>query len=707
MTEPLSARAFAVHRAGDLPRAEGLYRQALAAEPDDFNSLQLLGTLLLGTGRVGEAVVLLERAVALLEGRNGPSAPHAALFNNLGNALLAAGRAAEAVAAYGRGVDLDPGVAALHANLTVVLLAQTDPAAAAGTFAALVRLAAAAEAERLCALAAGIAPGVASDWMPGAAHHRLAVACLPAELAETAAGTFARVAAMVLTEADAHCALGRLHTQRHEAAAAEAEYRAALALQPDHANALARLALTLIDAARTPEAVEACGRLLALQPGHAVGLCTLGAAHAQLGNTAAAVDAYVRCVTQNPDFPTAHFELGVLFSRQGLFADAAACLERATALQPDFAPALAELGNVMVWLDQPDRARANFLAAQALQPLATWPAAGGQAEFAVLVLLAPVVGNTPIEYLLGKAPYDAHFLRLLSGSVPDPDLLRRHGDVVVNMISDVDRGGATLPEAALLVDRLGKPVVNHPARILATDRAGIARALTGIPHCRVPRTERFTGADLLSPAGAARLAAFPRPLLLRLAGSHGGDEFDRVAGAVELAAIVARRPSADFYVSEYVDTRSDDGYFRKYRLFFVDGEVLPYHLAIASDWKVHHFRTDMERHPWMQQEEEAFLRDPGRVFDARRMAALRAIQAAVGLEFCGIDCALDRAGDVVVFEANATMLVHGDNRALPYKDPAVARVKRAFDAMLGRMARGGAGGAIHPPSTSALRDTAS
>ena len=68
------------------------------------------------------------------------------------------------------------------------------------------------------------------------------------------------------------------------------------------------------------------------------------------------------------------------------------------------------------------------------------------------------------------------------------------------------------------------------------------------------------------------------------------------------------------------------------------------------------------------------------------MAALAEIRRIVGLEFFGIDCAVDGGGRVVVFEVNATMLIHGHNRALPYKDPHVARIKQAFDALLARTA---------------------
>ncbi|HLN25563.1 MAG TPA: hypothetical protein VK558_16435, partial [Patescibacteria group bacterium] len=86
-----------------------------------------------------------------------------------------------------------------------------------------------------------------------------------------------------------------------------------------------------------------------------------------------------------------------------------------------------------------------------------------------------------------------------------------------------------------------------------------------------------------------------------------------------------------------------------------------------------------------------FLRDPASVFSPANFATLRAIQAAVGLEHFGIDCSLDRNGELVVFEANASMLVHGDNTDFPYKDPYVAIIKAAFDRMLNTTARAAAG----------------
>jgi len=122
--------------------------------------------------------------------------------------------------------------------------------------------------------------------------------------------------------------------------------------------------------------------------------------------------------------------------------------------------------------------------------------------------------------------------------------------------------------------------------------------------------------------------------------------------------------------------------------FVLMGHDGPGHLAIADVWKVHHDSTDMADCPWMQREEEAFLNDPASVFGPSHDRLLREIRARIGLDYFGIDCGLDASGNLVVFEVNASMLVHDQNREFPYKAPFVGRIKSAFDGMLRRFASG-------------------
>jgi glutathione synthase/RimK-type ligase-like ATP-grasp enzyme len=290
--------------------------------------------------------------------------------------------------------------------------------------------------------------------------------------------------------------------------------------------------------------------------------------------------------------------------------------------------------------------------------------------------------------LAGKAAYDRHFHCVIPGTPDDTDLLRGKADIVFNMICNPDDGEDVLRQALDLVERLGRPTINHPRLIMLTNRESVARRFADIAHCVIPRTVRVAGAVLAEAASKEAFEGFRPPFLVRIAGPHGGDDFEKFESWSDIAAFVAKSPDANYYLIEYLDYQSDDGFFRKYRVIFIDGEILPYHLAIHDDWKVHHFRTDMANHAWMRQEEERFLKSLGSVFNAAQQDALRAMASATDLDYGGIDCGLDRDGRIVVFEANASMLVHDEaGEVFAYKNQYVARIKNAFDTMLSRRYR--------------------
>jgi glutathione synthase/RimK-type ligase-like ATP-grasp enzyme len=270
----------------------------------------------------------------------------------------------------------------------------------------------------------------------------------------------------------------------------------------------------------------------------------------------------------------------------------------------------------------------------------------------------------------------------------DAESLKKDVDVVVNLVSDADQAEDILPIVIDLVGRIGKPLVNDPRKIQTTTRDAVAGLLRDIPGCSIPMAlRRKAGADC-SAAALQAVLPFSSSVLARPVGTHGGDDFEKVEDTDALSDFLAQRPDHDHYLIQYIDYRSTDGHFRKYRFIFVNGQILPYHLAIGNEWKVHHVSTDMANQKWMQQEEEAFLNDPASVFNPAQYEVLREIQQRIGLEYFGIDCGLDSTGNIVVFEVNASMLVHEHNEDFPYKAPAVQRIKTAFDAMLRKMAIG-------------------
>ena len=541
---------------------------------------------------------------------------------------------------------------------------------------------------------------------------------------QEALGTLQKLTQLVPRDADALNDLGVVLQALQRPVEAEASFRKAIASDANFAQSYANLGMLLDNVGRQDEAVTLLRQALKLNPGAAGTHNNLGSALQSLGRFKEAepcfrqalalhpnyLEAWLnlgavlmsleqfgeaeQCVRQalrvQPDSALALYRLGELLIRLSrVDAETIACLERAIALDPSHVDARIALGNALMRAGQNDKAQAMFREAQALRPLITWPANTGKADFSALFLDAAGPGSTPVNYLAGRASYDRHFYAVTAGVEPDWALLRSKADVVFNMLGDADNGGQVLPLALQIADRLERPVLNHPRKVMATDRESIAQRLAGIPYCRVPKTLRFSGEALLQAAAARHVDGIELPCLARLAGTHGGDDLDKFDDWDAIAAFVAKRPQETYYLSEYIDYRLADGFFRKYRVICMDGQLWPYHLAIHNDWKVHYFRTDMGQHDWMLKEEEVFLTHIDQVFDADRMAALRAIGAATGLNYCGIDCALDRNGDVLVFEANATMLVHAETtERFAFKNPYIAKIKDGFDAMLRRHARG-------------------
>jgi hypothetical protein len=120
----------------------------------------------------------------------------------------------------------------------------------------------------------------------------------------------------------------------------------------------------------------------------------------------------------------------------------------------------------------------------------------------------------------------------------------------------------------------------------------------------------------------------------------------------------------------------------------IDGELYPLHLAISRNWKIHYFSADMADNRENRVEDAQFLADMPGVLGPKAMAALQSIQAALGLDYAGVDFGLNRNGDVLLFEANATMIVlqPDEGEHWDYRRPAVERIHTAVHRMLLRSA---------------------
>lgn len=110
----LMSLAIRKFQQSDFSGAEEDCRRILRADPNNAAALQLLGTLLLKSGEVDQAIKLLRKGVSLK-----PDAPEA--HNNLGNVLRESNRFADAAAAYRAAVRLRPKFAEAQYGLGAAL----------------------------------------------------------------------------------------------------------------------------------------------------------------------------------------------------------------------------------------------------------------------------------------------------------------------------------------------------------------------------------------------------------------------------------------------------------------------------------------------------------------------------------------------------------------------------------------------------------
>jgi len=257
-------QAVALHRQGDLARAEKIYTRILKARRDHFDALHLLGLLKHQSGKTGEAYRLISAALTV-----NPRSADAR--SNLGLVLHALKRDADALASFEQALAVDPAHGEALNNRGMALIKLNRPAEAVVAF------------ERL-------------------------LASSPRHL-----------------EAQVNRANALLDLDRVDEAIAA--YDAVIALQPGHAGAHFNRGNALAQGHRLPEAIAAYDRAIALAPGYAKAHNNRGLALRALNRHEEALASYGRAIAVDKDFAEAHLNAAHALLSLGDFARGFAAYE--------------------------------------------------------------------------------------------------------------------------------------------------------------------------------------------------------------------------------------------------------------------------------------------------------------------------------------------------------------------------------------------
>ena len=395
--------------------------------------------------------------------------------------------------------------------------------------------------------------------------------------------------------------------------------------------------------------------------------------------------------TRTTDHPPALIGLARLmrmaFDGADLLPIAQQLIERATANEAD-AEALLDLSTVLQLQGIRDVGLATQAQALQIRRVYELPAAKAPAiRLLALMAAGDLMTNTPLPFLIEDADVALTLLYLPPGE-PIPHELPDH-DVAYIAVSESDPTRALLEQLAQCAPGWRTPLLNRPDRIALTSRDQACTLLADAPGVSMTPSARVTRDALQRVcAGTLEIADLlpggDLPLIVRPVDSHAGHGLDKVDSAAALAAYLQASAAEAFFISRFIDYRSADGQFRKYRVVLVDGVPYAGHMGVSAHWMIHYLNAGMTESAAKRAEEEAFMRGFETGFAHRHAGALRAITERFGLDYLVIDCAETASGELLVFEVDPGAVVHAMDPVdlFPYKRAPMAKVFAAFRALL-------------------------
>ncbi|RRS30713.1 MAG: hypothetical protein P794_05940 [Epsilonproteobacteria bacterium (ex Lamellibrachia satsuma)] len=265
------------------------------------------------------------------------------------------------------------------------------------------------------------------------------------------------------------------------------------------------------------------------------------------------------------------------------------------------------------------------------------------------------VPNTiPLLHFLDPKRYEVR--KLMVGGIKSDRVTLSKPDLIYNSTCDPDSSQKALVASEQIISLLKAPVINPPSAVQKTSRDYLYNMLKGRDDLIIPKTIRFRPLCLEDIRRMIDKEAIGFPFIFRPLGEHGEVSYKKidtldVLHELECFAFDGR----EYYMTEFIDYRSPDKLYRKYRFFLIDGKVVPGHLIVSGNWNIHHDSQEkslsIRKMDEIKSEEKAFLKN----YRKKRISGFETLYENIGLDYFGIDCAFDKKGRPIVFEINSCM----------------------------------------------------
>lgn len=375
------------------------------------------------------------------------------------------------------------------------------------------------------------------------------------------------------------------------------------------------------------------------------------------------------------------------FAEEDMKPIAAGLLERAKN-NPDDAHAYMDLATVLLLLGHRDTALSTQMLALQTQALYQIPS-NTTAKLKLLVLMTngDLMANTPVEFLVENSDIDLE-LWYVGAGIPAIHELPEH-DVLLVAIGEADDKHDLLIDLQEILKNWHRPVLNLPIRIAELGRDRACHLLQPAAQLEMPTAARVSRQQMQALADghivlSDLITDTDFPIIARPLGSHAGQGLRKVMSVDAVADYLQAVPVEEFYIARFVDYRSADGLFRKYRIMLIDGQPFISHMGISTHWMIHYLNAGMTESAEKRVEEAHFMQNFETGFAQRHAQAFAEIHQRTGLDYVGIDCGETSDGKLLIFEVDSDMIVHAMDpiEMFPYKQEPMQKLFAAFRQLL-------------------------
>ncbi len=316
-----------------------------------------------------------------------------------------------------------------------------------------------------------------------------------------------------------------------------------------------------------------------------------------------------------------------------------------------------------------------------------------RAGLRLLAIVAPgvLMLNTPLDFITNHLDVRLDLLFV----VPDKGLPATIPDHDVAFFAVGEADAAMVARLHRLFESWPRPALNDPGFLPVLARDRLSGLLAGVPSICSPPTvmvSRNQLDDLLRDGGdiGDLLPGCSYPVLIRPLGSHAGAGLKKIEGRAALDSYLLFSFATSYFVTDFVDYRSADGLYRKYRVAFIDRQAHLCHMASSQNWMVHYLNAGMTESADKRAEEAQAMAHFDATFAARHREAFAALHERVPFDYYSIDCSELPDGRLLMFEADSAAIIHlmDPEDMFPYKHAHMRGVFDAFGDMLRRRATG-------------------